>query len=449
MPDTSLRSDTPGTLGTPAYSAVPNAGLAPLTVTAGHGGADIPGDSNLCLQAAVDYVAGLGGGVVSVLPGRYTMHDSLHLRPNVIVRGSGEDTVLVKAPMVASKLSVPFLGYGHWDVSLAEPDLFRTGMGIHVGGPGFHGTCATLTFRTGDRFGISRPLNDDTSAETVVRSVFPVISGYGAHDCVVESIRIEGDAAHNGYIDGCRGGGVFLLDCDLAIVRGVTVEGYNGDGFSFQQSNDIVLEECVARANRGHGFHPGSGSSRFRMSRVVAEGNGMDGVFYCLRANHGLLEDSRIADSGDNGISIGQRDADNTIRNCAINGSRHSGVYFRPVGDASLVPVNTLIEGCSIQGNARESGAEVYFADLTRDVAVRGCPIGPGPSPGDHWAGLLFEPGAGSVTLEGNSLEGPDGRAIVDRRTAWSLAHGGYLGSVKGSRAERSSVPNRPEVQAK
>jgi hypothetical protein len=418
MPESSPRSETLGTLGTPTYSAALDAGFAPPTVMAGHQASDIPGDSNLCLQAAVDYVAGLGGGVVEITPGRYTMYDSLHLRPNVIVRGSGEDTVLVKVPMAESRLSVPFLGYGHLDVSLAEPDLFRPGMGIHIGGPGFHGTCATLTFRVGDRFGISRPLNDDTSAGSVVRSVFPVISGYGAHDCVVENLRIEGDADHNGYIDGCRGGGVFLLDCDRATVRGVTVEDYNGDGFSFQQSDDVVLDSCTARGNRGHGFHPGSGSSRYRMSHVFAEGNGMDGVFYCLRANHGLLEDSRIADSGDNGISIGQRDADNIIRNCAITGSRHNGVCFRSVGDASLVPVNTLIEGCSIRDNARESGAEVYFADLTRDVVIRGCSIGPGPASADHWVGLLFEPGVGLVTLDGNILDGPDGRAVVDRRTA-------------------------------
>ena len=45
----------------------------------------------------MDYVAALGGGTVCILPGRYLMRDSLHLRSHVRLLGSGEDTVLPKA----------------------------------------------------------------------------------------------------------------------------------------------------------------------------------------------------------------------------------------------------------------------------------------------------------------------------------------------------------------
>src|SRR3954470_13863723 len=44
---------------------------------------DLRGNDNRALQAAVDFVAGLGGGVVEIGPGEYVMRDSLHLRPNV------------------------------------------------------------------------------------------------------------------------------------------------------------------------------------------------------------------------------------------------------------------------------------------------------------------------------------------------------------------------------
>ena len=99
-------------------------GVAVLRVTAGHGEPDLPGETNVCLQAAVDYAAALGGGVVEILPGRYEMHDSLHLRPRVTVRGAGEETVLVKAPMVSSPISA-YLGICHYDVSVAEPATVR------------------------------------------------------------------------------------------------------------------------------------------------------------------------------------------------------------------------------------------------------------------------------------------------------------------------------------
>ena len=49
-------------------------------VSVGVAGADISGSDQRALQAAVDYIAGLGGGVVEIGAGEFTMRDSLHLR---------------------------------------------------------------------------------------------------------------------------------------------------------------------------------------------------------------------------------------------------------------------------------------------------------------------------------------------------------------------------------
>ena len=48
--------------------------------------ADIIGSDNRALQAAVDYVGNLGGGVVEIGPGEYLMRDALHLRSRVTAR---------------------------------------------------------------------------------------------------------------------------------------------------------------------------------------------------------------------------------------------------------------------------------------------------------------------------------------------------------------------------
>ncbi|MFT5405302.1 MAG: hypothetical protein ACI9DF_004149, partial [Verrucomicrobiales bacterium] len=45
-------------------------------ISVGHANADIIGTDNRALQAAVDYIAGLGGGIVNILPGTYLMNDS-------------------------------------------------------------------------------------------------------------------------------------------------------------------------------------------------------------------------------------------------------------------------------------------------------------------------------------------------------------------------------------
>ena len=57
-------------------------------IRVGQRDADIIGSDNRALQAAVDYVAGLGGGIVEIGEGDYLMRDSLHLRSHVTVRGA-------------------------------------------------------------------------------------------------------------------------------------------------------------------------------------------------------------------------------------------------------------------------------------------------------------------------------------------------------------------------
>ena len=51
-----------------------------LTVTVGPRDADLAGKDDKVLQAAVDYVARLGGGTVHVLPGTYRLRNAVHLQ---------------------------------------------------------------------------------------------------------------------------------------------------------------------------------------------------------------------------------------------------------------------------------------------------------------------------------------------------------------------------------
>ena len=76
------------------------------TITVGRAGTDLIGADNRVLQAAVDYVAGLGGGTVEIGEGEYLMHDSLHLRSNITVRGRKGKTILRKADAAVSRLAL-------------------------------------------------------------------------------------------------------------------------------------------------------------------------------------------------------------------------------------------------------------------------------------------------------------------------------------------------------
>ena len=60
-----------------------------LTITVGPKDADLVGTTDKVIQAAVDYVARLGGGTVKVLPGTYKLRNSVFLASKVRLVGSG------------------------------------------------------------------------------------------------------------------------------------------------------------------------------------------------------------------------------------------------------------------------------------------------------------------------------------------------------------------------
>ena len=131
-----LHAAESGETGTPSpHRQLPNAMHGSMTVrprvTVGVRDAEITGADNRALQAAVDYVASLGGGTVEVGAGEFTMRDSLHLRPHVAVRGQGDKTILRKARAASSPLEIDG-DYGEEQITLRSPDGFQVGDGVAV-----------------------------------------------------------------------------------------------------------------------------------------------------------------------------------------------------------------------------------------------------------------------------------------------------------------------------
>src|SRR5262249_12598574 len=87
-------------------------------ITVGQCNADVIGADNRALQAAVDYIAALGGGVVEIGEGEFLMRDSLHLRSHVTVRGVKDKTILRKAKAASSPLALDG-DYGEEQITLA------------------------------------------------------------------------------------------------------------------------------------------------------------------------------------------------------------------------------------------------------------------------------------------------------------------------------------------
>ncbi len=381
---------------------------------------DIVGSDNRALQAAVDYVAGLGGGTVEIGEGVFSMRDSLHLRSYVTVRGQGEKTLLQKVPGVVSRLALDG-DFGEEQITVENPEGFRVGDGVAIwddNAGGFHTTVARITGRSGNTFAISRPLNADcmVSSKAQAATVYPVISGYDIEGARVESLVVDGAGDRNINLNGCRGGGIFLYRGFGTVIQKCHVRNYNGDGISFQQSNDVRVIACVSENNAGLGLHPGSGSQRAVVRDSVARNNGSDGLFLCWRVRHGVFEANELLDNGGHGISIGHKDSDNLLRKNLVRGNALNGINFRNESEPMAGHRNRLEEN-QIEDNGRKSGgAGIMVGGVTNGTVIRGNRIRDTRPAGTRTQATAIRLGekAGAVVIEGNAMTAD--KEIEDQR---------------------------------
>jgi hypothetical protein len=390
------------------------------TITVGRAGADVMGADNRALQAAVDYVAGLGGGVVEIGEGEYLMRDSLHLRSNVTVRGRKGKTILRKADAVVSPLALDG-DFGEQQLTVESPSGFTVGHGVAVwddNSGGFHTTVARITGRRDRTFSIDAPLMADCMVANHAKAatVFPVVSGSNIQGARVENLTIEGSKETNPLLNGCRGAGIYLYRGFGTVIRGCVVRNYHGDGISFQQSNDVTVVDCTSEDNTDLGFHPGSGSQRPVLRDNLARRNGTDGLFLCWRVRHGVFENNRLEANGRFGISIGHKDSDNLLRGNHVARNGSNGVFFRDEAPG-MSPHRNRLKDNVIEDNGRESGTAgirvrgepsglVFEDNVIRDTRVG--------AQRTQTVGILVEDRVGQVQVGTNRIEA--GTAIDDRR---------------------------------
>jgi parallel beta-helix repeat protein len=371
---------------------------------------DIIGIDNRALQAAVDYIAALGGGVVRIGEGDFLMRDSLHLRSFVTIQGIRGKTILRKSKSVSSPLQLDG-DYGEEQITLANPEGFKPGYGVAIwdkDSGGFHTTVARIVGQTGNTFAISTPLNADcmVANKAQAATVFPVISGYNLEGVRIEDLVIDGNKDENVPLNGCRGGGIFLYRAYGTVIENCEVRNFNGDGISFQQSNDVLVENCISEGNAGLGLHPGSGSQRPTVRGCIARRNGEDGLFLCWRVRHGLFEKNILEDNGRFGISIGHKDTDNLLQENEVRGNHEDGVFFRNESEGMAGHRNRLEKNLIENNGAHGEAAGIRVRGETRELVFRNNIIRDTRQPElrKQSVGIRIEGGVGRVTLENNQI---------------------------------------------
>lgn len=324
-----------------------------LKVDIEHG--DITGDTDLPIQAAIDYLSYIGGGTVKIGEGIYTINNTIHLRSNISIEGIAGKTVLRKCDNEISCLSTDADEHEE-QITLQNIGGFHPGQTVTVResgkNHGFGVTVAVITGMSGNVLYLDRKLYRSylKSENAVVERNFPVISGYDCEDICLKNIVIEGNRENNSWLDGCRNAGIYFFQARNIEIDSCCVHNYNGDGISYQDCFDVTLKNCRCTGNGGKGIHPGSGTEQTVIIGCETTDNNLDGIFLCYRVRNSLVENCLSSGNGMSGLSIGHKDTHNIIRNNQFLDNHYYGIFFRNEPESMGADYN-LVEGNLIKDN--------------------------------------------------------------------------------------------------
>jgi len=380
-----------------------------LTVTVGPDKADITGTTDRAIQAAVDYVVRLGGGTVHVLPGTYTLRNSIFLRKGVRLLGSGADSLLFKKESHETTLADDSDWYDQ-EITLANAEGFNVGDGIvlatknpHHGGEDV--LRRTLVARSGNRFKLDKALRSNfwMAMTPSVSSRFPMITAEETSGFAVENLALDGNRANNANINGNYAGALWFQDCSDITLSGLQVRDYNGDAISFQICHDVRVADCVLENNADLGLHPGSGSQRPHLRNNRVSGSNI-GIFFCWGVKYGLAEGNTIT-ACNYGVSIGHHDDENLVTDNEIRGSLINGVIFRPERGEGFTATGNRVERNRIIDSGGDAGIAVDVQGVTAGNTIAHNTIQETRGPAQR-TGIQLGEEVGEIALVENTIEG-------------------------------------------
>ncbi|MSU24502.1 MAG: hypothetical protein EXS32_11850 [Opitutus sp.] len=385
--------------------------------------AEVTGSDSAALQRAMDLLR--PGDVLVIGPCTYRMDNSLFVPSGVTVRGTKGLTVLRKSADVESAL-IEDGDYGETRLIVAEPGKFRVGMGVAVADDLLRSdldvSVTTVASIEGNTLHVSPMLLRDYNAErhhAWIRNSFPVLCAINAEKVLLEDLIVDGNKAENAFLDGCRGGAIYLYPSKWVTIRNCVARGYNGDGILFQITEAIQVLNSEASGNTSHGLHPGAGSLRPLVRDCTFAHNVRVGLFLCCRVRDGVFESKAIEENGERGISIGHKDTDNRFVENSVTRNGVAGVFFRQEtfknsGHRNISRANTVTDN----GTA-EKGYGFYIAPYVEGIELHANRIAdtrPASARTQRY-GIYRTAGANAVQLTGNQMSGhvADGYAAPGR----------------------------------
>jgi len=288
---------------------------------------------------------------------------------------------------------------------------FKTGMGIELyddkHNSGWAVTTAVITdIQDNVIYFDNRTVNDYVSSlNGIVSNACSIIEAVEVKNVKIASLVIDGNKETNDYINGCRGGGVYIHKSKDCQVENVLIRNFNGDTFSWQITENITLRGCEAAYGEGLGFHPGTGSDHSIVENCISHNNEGDGIFLCWRVQNGTFRNNTVYENGDNGISIGHKDTDNIFENNHVYENGNHGVLFRNENEQNAGHRNTFINNIIENNGMKRESSGFYIGGETHDVVIKDNTIR-SSGKGQQSTAIFIGKKCSAITTSDNSISG-------------------------------------------
>lgn len=337
-------------------------------ITVGGTGADIAGFTSEAIQQAVDELKSrAGGGSIKLTEGIFHIRAPVKLYSRQELTGSGKETVLRKVDGFSTNLVID-ADYGERQLTVADRAGFEPGMAVHIydteHNNAWEVSTAVITMIEGNVLYLDDYLLRDYRADKggSVSTASAIIASLETEGVQIRDLIVDGNRQRNEFINGCRGGGVYLYDVRDALVENVMVRDFNGDGISWQMTWNVTVRNCTVSGCSKDGLHPGAGSYNTLIQGNTSTNNDRHGLYICWRVQNGLVIDNRLHHNQRSGICTGHKDNDMVFDQNQIFENGEAGVLLRKERELNA-PHNNLFRNNTIENNGTKGGGYGFRID--------------------------------------------------------------------------------------
>jgi len=278
------------------------------------------GSDDACIQAAIDYVDGLGGGSVLIREGTYVISNVVTLQSNIWIYGVGDKTIIQ---------------------SNKTGDLFyaTAETNIHISDMQFDGNSNA-----------SSPVAIYTSTGVKLSDLYIHDVGTGTPDVVY---------------------GCYIEDCTDVILTNLRIDTVDRDGIQLKGCTNNIISQCILKSCDYYGIDCHASATPLYMKNTVISDCVIDACARGIDINAGdnwTIQNCNIRDSTAIGIDIRGTCDHVVVDNVAMYNStiNHIDSY-----NATAI-TNIVISNCVFDTNSTASKDGIYLKNVT-DGIISNC----------------------------------------------------------------------------